>query len=359
MKIIHCADLHLDSKMETNLTATKARERRYELLERFENMIEYAKEVGASVIIIAGDMFDTSENIQQSIKKRAIDAIANAGEIDFLYLQGNHDNNNYLKFVENTPTNLKLFGTDWVQYEYGNVCISGVEFGCYNENRIYSELRLEPSKINIVTMHGQIMCSSEEVESGDINLSKLKDKGIDYLALGHLHEYQSDAIDKRGVYCYSGCLEGRGYDECGKKGFVVIEIDNGDLQHVFVPTSKRIVHKVQVDVTNETEREILIKAMESVQHIESKDFVKLTLIGEIAEDINIDIMYLEQKLSERYYSFKIEDATTLEIDFSKFANDISLKGEFIRTVEALGVPKEEKNKIILTGLQVLKGQGGL
>lgn len=359
MKIIHCADLHLDSKMETNLTAVKARERRYEILESFENMIQYAKEIGVGVIIIAGDMFDTLDNMQQTIKKRTMDAIVNASEIDFLYLQGNHDSNNYFQTIDTLPENLKLFGTDWVQYEYGDICISGVEFGSYNENRIYSELRLNPKKVNIVTMHGQIVCSKDDVKSGNINLSQLKDKGIDYLALGHLHEYQAEALDTRGVYCYSGCLEGRGYDECGKKGFVVIEVDGRDLQHRFIPTSKRIIHNIQVDVTNETEREILIKAMESVQHIPSSDYVKLTLMGEIAEDINIDLMYLERKLSERYYSFKIQDKTTLEIDFTKFTNDISLKGEFIRTIELLGLPKEEKNKIILTGLQALKGQGGL
>lgn len=359
MKIIHCADLHLDSKMETNLTATKARERRYEILESFENMIEYAKEQGVCAIIIAGDLFDTLDNIQQTIKKRTMDAIARCPEIDFLYLQGNHDNSNYFNQVETVPQNLKVFGTDWVSYEYDDVCITGVEFGGFNENRIYSELRLEPKKTNIVTMHGQIVCSNAEVKAGEVNLSQLKGKGIDYLALGHLHEYQAEAIDTRGIYCYSGCLEGRGYDECGVKGFVLIEVDNREVKHKFIPTSKRVIHNVQVDVSNETETEILMKAMESVSHISNQDYVKLTFVGEIAEDISIDIMYLERKLSERYYSFKIQDKTELEIDFFKYTNDISLKGEFIRTVETLGLPKDEMNKIVLTGLQALKGQGGL
>ena len=39
MKMIHCADLHLDSKMESNLSAEKARERREELLQTFERMV--------------------------------------------------------------------------------------------------------------------------------------------------------------------------------------------------------------------------------------------------------------------------------------------------------------------------------
>ena len=38
MKIIHCADIHLDSKMSANLTKEKARERKTELLTTFQNM---------------------------------------------------------------------------------------------------------------------------------------------------------------------------------------------------------------------------------------------------------------------------------------------------------------------------------
>ena len=44
MKIIHCADLHLDSDMTSNLTKEKAKERRTELLVTFQRMITYAKE---------------------------------------------------------------------------------------------------------------------------------------------------------------------------------------------------------------------------------------------------------------------------------------------------------------------------
>lgn len=359
MKIIHCADLHLDSKMETNLTAAQASERRYEILASFEDMIKYGKRVGVKVIIIAGDMFDTADTIQHAIKKRAIEAIENAYEIDFLYLQGNHDNNSYFQHLEKVPANLKFFGTDWVSYEYGDVCISGIEFGSFNENRLYSELRLDKSKTNIVTMHGQVVFSGKEMQPGNINLSLMKEKGIDYMALGHLHSYQCEKLDGRGVYCYSGCLEGRGYDECGPKGYVLLEVNGREVASKFHPTSRRMVHNIEVDVTEEGEREILMKAIESVQQIPSCDYVKMTLVGEIGEDIDIDIMYLEKRLSERYYSFKLKNTTTLEIDYSKYTNDISLKGEFIRTVQLLDISDDEKNKVILTGLQALKGKGGL
>ena len=43
MKIIHTADLHLDSSLSTHLTPLKAEERKKELLNTFERLITFAK----------------------------------------------------------------------------------------------------------------------------------------------------------------------------------------------------------------------------------------------------------------------------------------------------------------------------
>ena len=67
MKIIHCADLHLDSKIDT-IPTDKARVRRDEILRTFEKLCAYAVKNDVSAVIIAGDMFDTS---RVSIKTRS------------------------------------------------------------------------------------------------------------------------------------------------------------------------------------------------------------------------------------------------------------------------------------------------
>ena len=40
MKIIHCADLHLDSQMTANLTKEQARERKREIIRTFTRMVD-------------------------------------------------------------------------------------------------------------------------------------------------------------------------------------------------------------------------------------------------------------------------------------------------------------------------------
>ena len=57
MKILHTADIHLDSPF-SSLDPKKSEERRDELRDAFENMMKYAKESGVEIVLIAGDLFD-------------------------------------------------------------------------------------------------------------------------------------------------------------------------------------------------------------------------------------------------------------------------------------------------------------
>ena len=72
MKLIHCADLHLDSDMTSNLTKEKAKERRTELLVTFQRMITYAKENDVHHILISGDLYDKKIKILYFIILREI-----------------------------------------------------------------------------------------------------------------------------------------------------------------------------------------------------------------------------------------------------------------------------------------------
>ena len=82
MKIIHCADLHLDSRMTSNLSPDKAKERKNEILNTFVNMVDYASAHEVDAIIIAGDMFDTS-NISALTRNTVERTIRSHKDIEF------------------------------------------------------------------------------------------------------------------------------------------------------------------------------------------------------------------------------------------------------------------------------------
>ena len=109
MKLIHCADIHLDSPMETNLSADKARERKLEIRSTFANMVRVAAEEGVEAILIAGDLFDGAR-VTKSTENYVLDLIASHPMIDFYYLSGNHDKGSALTASAQLPANLYTFG---------------------------------------------------------------------------------------------------------------------------------------------------------------------------------------------------------------------------------------------------------
>ena len=357
MKIIHCSDLHLDSKMQSNLSKEKAKERRNEILITFQKMIEYAKDVGVKIILIAGDLFDKNK-ISVKAKNIVKDAIINTPEIEFLYLKGNHDEASFWDEDTKMPENFKTFNKEkWTTYSYENIDISGIEFGNKSEFDIYNSLILDKNDINIVCLHGQESKYEGKDKTEIINLQNLKNKNIDYLALGHIHKYKEQKLDSRGVYCYSGCLEGRGFDECGEKGFVLLNIEAGKIEREFIPFASRTLHEICVDITGTiTTTETLEKIQSSISEIPNKDLVKIVLKGKVELEAERDINYILKMYQNKFYFIKIYDETEAIIDYEKYENDASLKGEFIRLVLSEKITDKEKREIIITGIKALSGE---
>lgn len=356
MKFIHCADLHLDSKMET-LPSEKSKIRREEVLRTFERLCDYATINGVKAVIIAGDMFDTSR-VTLKTRARVLNAIITNPDVDFLYLSGNHDDDNFVSGMEELPANFKVFSSEWTAFNYGDAVISGVKFTQYNLNTVYDMLKLDQDKINIVTLHGQIAGYVSEDKTEIISLPRLKDKNIDYLALGHIHEYSAGEIDLRGKYAYSGCLEGRGFDETGDKGFVEITVDGNGLTTEFVKFASRKLSVFEYDVSDKTDwvlaRSEIITALNN--NVDKTSLLKVVIKGERKTDFDIDKDGLVMRLNETYFFAKVYDKTTVKVDEKDFSFDKSVRGEFVRAVWESSLSPEMKSKVISCGLNALKGE---
>ncbi|MCR5494093.1 MAG: DNA repair exonuclease [Treponema sp.] len=361
MRIIHCADLHLDSKLESNLSRDNARKRKEELVKSFLKLVEIeAPKYKVEIILIAGDLFDTAKSAERTIKKRILFIIQQNPQITFLYLRGNHDKENFFSTEDNCPENLKFFTSDkWTSYDFGPLCISGREVFETVSESLYTSLVLDASKINIVTLHGEVVKSTGKNDAPLFNLSKLKGKNIDYLALGHIHSYSREKLDSRGVYCYSGCLEGRGFDETGPKGYVLLDVDEEShkISSRFIETSIRKLYAPEINISSyESYSEILSKISSDLDQISSDSMVKVILKGDVSETADIEIDSFTRQLESKFFFLKIYDKTEIKIDYEKYRNDISLKGEFVRTVESKDLPEDEKSKIIIAGLKALSGK---
>ena len=353
MKFIHCADIHLDSPMTTHLPPEKAKERRQEIRGTFLRLIAYAKQEGVRAVLIAGDLFDTRDAAPSTVDY-VLDAIEKAEGVDFLYLRGNHDESARPLAGRRLPENLKTFSEKWTYYSYGNVTIAGAELNGNAE--VWEELSFPEDTIHLALLHGNVTGSPEDPET--IPLPPLRGKQIRYLALGHLHRYQHGQLDLDGDYAYAGCLEGRGFDECGEKGFVLLDIDEDTrrVTHTFVPFARRTFYDIPVSVNGlETEPQILRAMKAASAAVSSENLVRFTLSGESLPEAHKDLSSLRREMSGLFYCVEVRDESHLAIDPAVYEHDVSLKGELIRLVRASDLDVTEQDRVIRCGIQALRG----
>lgn len=351
MKFLHCADIHLGSKMEAKLPKDKADERKLEVRAAFDRMIDYAVKNGISVVLLAGDVFDGDRPLKRD-KDYFYGAVRSHPDIDFLYLRGNHDV--LQSYTEQGLDNLKTFSDEWTVYEYGDVAVWGIESVKSNATAMYAALKPDKTKKNIVMLHGQI---GDANGVHKINLAKLRNKHIDYLALGHLHTFSDGAIDERGKYVYSGCLEGRGFDELGVKGFVELDITENGAEYVFRENSQRVINEIEVDISDTDDIYAACKKAKSKIACAKKDMLRIMLVGDVGFELDGIERELEKMTARDCFFVTVKNNAVRKFDINAVKGDISLRGEYIRTVlENDGYTDEQKQRIISVGLKALGGR---
>jgi len=353
VKLIHCSDLHLDSALRSNLTREKAKIRGAELCATFGRLVDFAKQEQVAAVLIAGDLFD-SPYVSRRTVDFVLETIRSTGETEFFYLRGNHDARRDVFADCILPPNLKTFGPQWRSFRCGPVVITAMEPEGEDWLTMYAHLRLDETALNIVMLHGQI---STQPAGEQIALPLLRNKHIRYLALGHLHAYSRAALDADGEYCYPGCPEGRGFDECGRKGFVLLETDGTRFRSEFVPFASRTLHERRVDISGaETVPQILSRLKQAAADIEPEDMVKFTLTGTCTLQTRKDLQFLQRMLEESFWFVKLKDESRLQVDRQSYEYDVSLKGEFVRSVLASDHSEAEKMRIITCGIGALNGE---
>ena len=352
MKILHTADLHLGAPLRTHLPPKEAKLRRDELLSVFHRILELAKRENCAAVLIAGDLFD-SANAATMLASTVLGAIGECREIDFYYVAGNHEKEDWLS--RKLPENLHVFGKYFSCYEKENVTFFGKSFPKPTD---FDNIYLQKDRINILLLHGE--WGEGEARSAEIPIGLLKNKGIDYCALGHYHSYGAKPIDARGIAAYSGCPEGRGFDELGEKGAILIETSGGRVAHRFIPTASRIFHRAVADISAAKSLLEVFSACEAaVSLAKGRDFVRLVLTGKRAHIPPPDTEAIRRHFGDRFYYLEIEDGSVAAPNFGTIAKENSLRGEFVRTVLcAEGLCEEEKMRILDLGLAALSADAG-
>lgn len=339
VKILHCADIHIGAA-ESFLGAA-AGNRRYETLLTFERIIDTAAAEGVRIIAAAGDIFD-SNAVEEGLANAVFEKIASVPEIKVVFSAGNHDPLSAQSPFKNRrlPQNLYVLGAkdDCVVFDDLKTRVYGRSFEdvyLKGEER-FSITPPEDGYVKLMVLHGELR-SDLNSNYNSVTAGFIRQSGMDYIALGHIHKRTEPQKIGDTYYAYCGCPEGQGFDETDEKGVYIGEIGKGFCELKFIPMSKRrhICEKVDITGINSSAE---ISGAVTAQLIEKygdgfgENLYKIELTGSIKGDFNLNLPEILSRVSERVYYAKIKDKTELLIDNEKLANEISLKGIFVKNM---------------------------
>ena len=330
MKFIHIADMHFDSPF-VNLSDKEILGdlRRLEQRKALKKVIEYIKENNIEYLFIAGDLYE-----QKYIKRSTIEYINNLfkeiPETKIFISPGNHDpylkNSYYNKY--NWNNNVKIFNSkiEKVETEQANIYGYGFDdFYCKNSGIENLEID-DKNKLNILIIHGSLDGGTiEDNEYNPLSRKMLKEKGFDYVALGHIHKLDYNNEENQNIV-YPGSTVSLGFDELGEHGMIVGDVEKEKIKLEFIPLDEMQFKLHEVDVTEIISKEELIEKINGL-NFDENNLVEIILVGKRNFEINIYELY---KLILNNKIIKIKNKTKINYDLNKLANENTLKGLFAK-----------------------------
>ena len=170
-----------------------------------------------------------------------------------------------------------------------------------------------------------------------------------------MHSYSKNVLDNRTTYAYPGCLQGRGFDETGEKGF--IEIDTTEKTYTFKKFAKREIYKMEIDISStKSEYEACMLVKEKVSSLNFGAVIQLILKGKVDYDFSNLKLRINEDVKEKFLHLEIKMNVIKKVEYKDYQDDISLRGEVIREILKQDFDEETKNEILANCLKLLDGE---
>ncbi len=345
IKLLHAADLHLDSPFEA-LPAGKAAIRRREQRELLDSLARLAASERVDLVLLSGDLLDSSTPYYET-GEELVAALRGIPAAVFI-APGNHDyyspKSPYARLQ--MPENVHIFTENSIRCFVLPGLNARVYGAAFTENRsgpLLKGFRTErrEGQTNILCLHGDL--TSRDSPYDPITEEELAGSGMDYAALGHVHKASGLRQAGKTWYSWPGCPEGRGFDETGDRYVNLVELENGQCRLRQVSIAGRRYEQLRVDVTG---ADPLLAIHNSLPDDTVCDVYRITLTGET--ETAPDLQRLYANLSELFFELQLRDETRLRASVWDCAGEDTLRGLFLARLKTrfdAAATEEERRKL--------------
>ena len=363
MKILHTGDIHLDSAF-CAVSSTEANALRQHQRDILKKIFKIANEEACDMILISGDLFDTCY-VTPETRELCLSLFSDFQK-PIIISPGNHDPLVDGSFYKSSllPENTFVFTRSELQYfDFPELktTVAGYAF----TSSVMTKSPLEGEVAQRENQPNLILCAHADLDSvatryAPLLTSDILRHGFIYTALGHIHKVPETPEHIR----YCGFPEGRGFDEQGDGGVLIVSIDDtGAVSAKRIITSDIRYLTEELSVTGmscwEIERAVASRIEDMSR--DCRTAIRLELVGVLTEDTLPDITSISKANNEQVISVEIINSTLCLPSSEGLEKDITLRGELYRTLKGklMSDDREERRTALLAlkiGLSAIDGK---
>lgn len=233
-RIIHAADIHLDSPLRGLRrldNADLATELRAATRRAYDNLVQLCIQE-ADLLVIAGDIYDGDWPSYETGEYfvRGLRTLRDSG-IEVALLYGNHDAESSITKRLTMPEGVRVLRTsepESVEFADLGVVVHGQGYAVRDvfDNLAQHYPHRRDGWVNVGVLHTGIQGIAGHAPYAPCTVDDLTACEYEYFALGHIHECSEQAGGDNPVW-FSGNLQGRHPRETGPKGALVVDVEAG------------------------------------------------------------------------------------------------------------------------------------
>lgn len=259
-KFVHAADLHLDTPF-SGLGRTSpeiAAVLQDASLKAFDALVDLCLRERALFLLLAGDIYDGADRSLRAQLRflKGLERLDAAGIRTFV-VHGNHDPLDGWSAIRTWPASVHVFGSDDVTsrpIEVDGRLVATIHGISYPRRDVAENLalRYRPAAgpgVQIGLLHCNVGSNGDHAAYSPCTLDDLRQSGLDYWALGHIHQRQI-LHEGHPWVVYPGNLQGRSPkpSEQGPKGALVVAFDH---DRIYPPRFEPLDHVRLLSLTQD------------------------------------------------------------------------------------------------------------
>ena len=365
MRIVHFADLHLDSRFAwAGAEGTGARRRRQALRDALVRITALPRGMSAGALLCGGDLYehdratpDTAEFLRATF--------ADLAPLPVYLAPGNHDPHvpdSLYALVDWSP-NVHVFREprlEPVRLGAGLTLWGAAHCAPAGTGGFFDAFGVRGSGVHVALCHAAERAWLAEQDAAKephapFDAGDIERAGLAHAFLGHYHRPRDAAR-----HTYPGNPEPLAFGEDGVRGAVAATIgEDGVVLRERQVVARTVVHDLALDVSGcESQHDVRLRLAEAVAG--RAGVIRLTVEGELQPAVDLRADDLRDVLRQAFDAVQVRfGALHAGYDLEEIRREPTVRGQFVRDVGAAGLPEDEARRVLLAGLRAFEGRTDL